>query len=109
MVPTFTCGLDRSNFSLAMSQEPRALVLSSSDRCLSLYPPTLRALGEPLTLVASFVRPATRSRERSEQDGLPTVARSVLLRPSGYGGQPPSESRAELEPMTRIELVTSSL
>src|SRR5438874_309380 len=28
MVPTFTCGLDRSNFSLAMSQEPRALVLS---------------------------------------------------------------------------------
>src|SRR5436190_16765162 len=26
MVPTFTCGLDRSNFSLAMSQEPRALV-----------------------------------------------------------------------------------
>src|SRR4029077_6776243 len=30
MVPTFTCGLDRSNFSLAMSQEPRALVVSSS-------------------------------------------------------------------------------
>src|SRR5215467_13188217 len=36
MVPTFTCGLDRSNFSLAISQEPRALVLSSSDRFLSL-------------------------------------------------------------------------
>src|SRR6187431_752669 len=25
MVPTFTCGFERSNFSLAMSQEPRAL------------------------------------------------------------------------------------
>src|SRR5436190_19802523 len=29
MVPTLTCGLDRSNFSLAMSQEPRALVMLS--------------------------------------------------------------------------------
>src|SRR5712691_2033189 len=43
MVPTFTCGLDRSNFSLAMSQEPRALVLSYVQTILMLHPPWLAA------------------------------------------------------------------
>src|SRR6476620_2870511 len=96
MVPTFTCGLDRSNFSLAMSQEPRALVLSYVRSFSIASSPSPRSAGEPFALAA------------------------VLLRPSGYGGHPsrglPSVAHAlharrerRMEPMTRIELVTSSL
>src|SRR6185436_20409728 len=78
MVPTLTCGLLRSNFSLAMSSTP-----------LRFYP-----------LVAVHLRSHAIHASFGGQPspGLPTVAHAPLGR-----------RERRLEPMTRIELVTSSL
>src|SRR5690242_5477179 len=64
MVPTFTCGLDRSNFSLAMSQEPRALVMSIPGNCFSslMSAPALPGARQPHFFFTFLAQPPLSAR-----------------------------------------------
>src|SRR5688500_4133712 len=69
MVPTLTCGLERSNFSLAMSSVPSRNPLYTLETMLGSGAVRLRAFGARWTT-------------------MPLARQPVHLRPSRFGGQP---------------------
>src|SRR5580765_4642390 len=100
MVPTFTCGLLRSNFSLAMSSTPLrfySLVVA--------HPPAfaLRFGGMRATASVDNLLQPSRGLPSVAHVAVslsPTVARSHLC--ASYGGHPSRASMSErMEPMTR--------